>query len=222
MCSSTVCGVVFRSQPTMLASIWSIRQPGCPSWSWSPRLAGPLNCEPTKSTRNPPGPCVPSVIESPSGSTRTPPLVSAAAEPVCRAAPARVTRVAATSQRSRVRIASPRLAQVPLLVGLPGAGPELDLGAVGGALTGRVQTQSGLDTGDRPVRVDVPLLVGLAVAVPDDHRRAVGRAPAGGVQALAAVHHELPVGGGGPGLVDLAVAVPQLHLGAVGHADPGD
>ena len=30
----------------------SIRQPGCPSWSWSPRLAGPLNCVPTKSTRN--------------------------------------------------------------------------------------------------------------------------------------------------------------------------
>jgi hypothetical protein len=51
MCSSTVRGVVFRSQVTMLASSWSMRQPGCPWWSWSPRPAGPLNCEPTKSTR---------------------------------------------------------------------------------------------------------------------------------------------------------------------------
>src|SRR6185312_2322890 len=43
MCSSTVRGFVARTQLTMLASIWAMVQPEWPSWSWSPRLAGPLD-----------------------------------------------------------------------------------------------------------------------------------------------------------------------------------
>jgi hypothetical protein len=50
MCSSTVRGLVAFSQGTMFASSWSMVQPLCPSWSWSPRLLGPFQLEPTKST----------------------------------------------------------------------------------------------------------------------------------------------------------------------------
>ena len=69
-------------------------------------------------------------------------------------------------------------AQAPLLVGGAGAGPELELRAVGGAEGGGVQAQPRLHAGDRAVGVDVPLLVGLAVAVPDDRGGAVAGAAA--------------------------------------------
>src|SRR4051794_5668793 len=65
----------------------------------------------------------------------------------------------------------------PLLVVLPVAGPQLNLGAVGRAGAGNVEAQSGLDTRDSAVAIDIPLLVGLAVAAPDDDRGAVGGPP---------------------------------------------
>ena len=68
------------SHPLIELAISSILQPECPSLSLSPRLLGPLDKEPTKSTlrllalklfqrvvRYPPGICAPSVIESPTG-----------------------------------------------------------------------------------------------------------------------------------------------------------
>ncbi len=110
----------------------------------------------------------------------------------------------------------------PLLVTAGPAGVQLDLGAVGGGRADGVETQPGLDTGDRAVGVDVPLLVGAAVAVPDDHRGAVGGALVLGVQALVAVDLQLLAVGVGPTLVGLSAAGPQLGLGAVGGGGDGD
>src|SRR5690606_5284589 len=104
----------------------------------------------------------------------------------------------------------------PLLVGAAVAGPDVHLGAVGGAVAADVQALVRAHGGDAAVGVQGPSLVVLAVAVPDDHRGAVGRAGAVHVQALAAVHAQLTGAGGGPLLVGAAVAVPDVHLGAVG------
>src|SRR5438552_11308687 len=102
-----------------------------------------------------------------------------------------------------------RSASRPFLGAAPVTGLQGHRRAVGGAVPAGGQAQSGLDTGDRPVRTGVPLLVGAARAVPDD-RPGTGRgAGALGVEALAAVHLELLRGVEGPLLVGAAVAVPQ-------------
>jgi hypothetical protein len=46
--------------------------------------------------------------------------------------------------------------------------PDLDLGAVGGALAGHVQAQAGAHADDGAVGVDGPAPVGAGVAVADD------------------------------------------------------
>src|SRR5262249_42734637 len=84
-----------------------------------------LNCDPTKSTRNPlavkrchrpmrypPGTWVPSVMESPRGMTRTPPLDSALATLVCSATAAVTTAAAAASHLARVRMENASREQV--------------------------------------------------------------------------------------------------------------
>src|SRR3954471_1397160 len=89
----------------------------------------------------------------------------------------------------------------PLLVGAAVAGPDLDLGAVGGGAAGHVEAQPRLHAGDRAVAVDVPLLVGAAVTVVDVDPRARRGRLAVHVQALAADPDELLRRGVGPGLV---------------------
>src|SRR5689334_17182056 len=140
--------------------------------------------------------------------------LSARARPGTDAAQIRLATTA--SARLNFTVPLPRsAAQGPLLVGLAVAGPQLQLGAVGGGGAAGVETQPGLDAGDGAVGVEVPLLVGLAVAVPDDDGGAVAGASAVGVQTLVTGEHELPVGVG-PALVGGAGAVKQLGLGAVG------
>src|SRR5687767_15014866 len=101
------------------------------------------------------------------------------------------------------------------------ARPQMDHGAVGGAIAAGIQTQPRLHAGDGAIGVDVPLLIGLAIAVPDDDSGAVGSALPIGVQALVAIHGQLPAGGVRPSLVAAAVAIPQLHLSAVGGTGSG-
>src|SRR5690349_15429784 len=106
------------------------------------------------------------------------PVLLCAVPPAARTSDA----AAATDQKTDLYLTITSLSESPLLVALSVAGPQLNLGAVGGSGARDVKAQSGLDTGDGAVGVDVPLLVGLPVAGPDDHRRAIGCAAAGGVQ----------------------------------------
>src|SRR6185437_2685793 len=106
------------------------------------------------------------------------------------------------------------LRQVPLLVGAAVAGPQVELGAVGGVGVRVVQALAG-DRVDQFAVARLPLLVGAAGALPQLDEGAVGGAGAGDVQALA-VDLDGPVGRHRPGLVGPAVAVPELDLGAVG------
>jgi hypothetical protein len=49
-CSKTVRGFASASQALMPLSSWWMKYPVWPSWSRSPRVLGPLDPEPTKST----------------------------------------------------------------------------------------------------------------------------------------------------------------------------
>src|ERR1700722_7816085 len=111
-----------------------------------------------------------------------------------------------------------RLGQVPLLVGAPVAGPQVELGAVGGVGLGVVEALAGGGV-DEDAVAGLPLLVGAAVALPQLDVGAVAVVGAGDVHALA-VDLQGAVGLDGPGLVGAAVAVPDLDLGAVGGGQP--
>src|SRR6185437_5701835 len=102
----------------------------------------------------------------------------------------------------------------PLLVGAAVAGPQFELGAVGGVGSGVVEALAGGGVDELPV-FGLPLLVGAAGALPQLDQGAVGGAGAGDVHALA-VNLQRAVGLDGPGLVGAAVAVPHLDLGTVG------
>src|SRR6185437_10995630 len=106
------------------------------------------------------------------------------------------------------------LGQVPLLVGAAVAGPQVELGAVGGVGARVVQALAGGRV-DQLAVARLPLLVRAACALPQLDQRAVGGAGSGDVQALAVDLHG-PVGRHRPGLVGPAVAVPDLDLGAIG------
>src|SRR6478609_7449741 len=116
-------------------------------------------------------------------------------------------------------------AELPLLVALPVAGPQLDEGAVGRRGSADIQAEARLDAGDGAVGVARPLLVGLPVAGPDDRPGAVGGALGVGVEAqlaAAGVDRQLAGGRGGPGLVGPAGAGVDLGLGAAGGAGARD
>src|SRR6476469_10524160 len=83
-------------------------------------------------------------------------------------------------------VAVPRgSADVPLLAGRTGAGPDLQARAVRRAAAGRVEALVGPDVRDVLGRLDPPLLRVGSVAVVELDLRAVGRASRGDVQALA-------------------------------------
>src|ERR1700726_157451 len=111
-----------------------------------------------------------------------------------------------------------QLGKGPLLVAAAVAGPQVELGAVGGVEIRVVQALAGGGVDQFPV-LGLPLLVAAAVAVPQLDGGAVVVVGAGDVHALA-VDLQGAVGFGGPGLVGAPVAVPHLDLGAVGGGQP--
>ncbi len=108
----------------------------------------------------------------------------------------------------------------PLLVGGAAAGPQLQRGAVGGAVAGGVQALVRLRIHQVPcARID-PLLGGRAVARPELDPGAVGGGARVDVEALAQRAHRA-VARTRPALRGGAVAVVQLDRGAVRAVRPG-
>src|SRR5450830_211680 len=116
----------------------------------------------------------------------------------------------------------PPLGACPLLVGLPAAGPDTDLGAVAGPGAERFEAELGMDdAGDGAVVLQLPGLIGRTGAVGDDRRAPrAGPVTADG-QARLAVDGQLLVGSPAPGLVAATVAVPQVESGAGGRRKAG-
>src|ERR1022692_341317 len=102
----------------------------------------------------------------------------------------------------------------PLLIGTAVAGPDVELGAVGGGESRVVEALAGHRVRQRAVQC-LPLLVRATVAGPQLDQGAVGRAGPGDIHALAA-QIDRAVAGEGPALRGAAVAVPHLDLRAVG------
>src|SRR5579884_554893 len=103
----------------------------------------------------------------------------------------------------------------PLLIATTVAGPDLDGGAVGGALPGHIQTQPGLHPNHRAIAVEGPLLVRPPVAVPDLHTSTCRPVVVEHVEALVAIDLQLAVGERRPLLVAAPIAVPDVQERAV-------
>src|ERR1022692_3380373 len=102
----------------------------------------------------------------------------------------------------------------PLLVGTAVAGPDLQLGAIGGIGSRVVKALAGRRVHQRAIH-RLPLLVAAAGAGPLLDKRAVGRAGAGDIHAVA-VDSDGAIGLDRPVLRGTTVAVPHLELRAVG------